>query len=64
MANYNRISITMTRSERWLGLFYFLFQLYPLPWLLNQANSAIGTPLSAAWLNFIFFCINHYFHSN
>jgi membrane protease YdiL (CAAX protease family) len=58
MANYNRISITMTRSERWLGLFYFLFQLYPLPWLLNQANSAIGTPLSAAWLNFIFFCIN------
>ena len=58
MANYNRISITMTRSERWLGLLYFLFQLYPLPWLLNWANGAIGSPLGAAWLNFIFFCVN------
>lgn len=58
MANYNRISITMSRSERWLGLLYFLFQLYPLHWLLNWINGAIGTPLSIAWLNFIYFCIN------
>lgn len=61
MANKAYISITMSRSERWLGLLYFLFQLYPLPWLLSLANSAIGNPLSIAWLNFIFFCINFIF---
>lgn len=58
MANYNRISISMSRNERWLGWIYFLFELIALPWLLRWANSAIGSPLGSAWLNFIYFCIN------
>ena len=58
MANYNRISITMSRNERWLGLLYFLFQAFVLPGLLSWANTAIGKPLGSAWLNFVYFCIN------
>ena len=59
MAN-THISIAPSRHERWMGLFYLIFQLTLLPWLLNWANHAIGSPLGSAWLNFLFFGINSY----
>lgn len=58
MAKNNRISLTLTRSETWLGWGWLLFELFLLPTLLVMANAAANYPLGSAWINFIYFCIN------
>lgn len=42
---------------RW-GIRYLLFELLFAPLLLTQLNAALGYPLTAAWLNLVYYCLN------
>lgn len=48
----------LTRKELSHGMRYLLFQAIFLPGLLSIANGLLPTPLSAVWLNTLFFSIN------
>ncbi|MBQ8360158.1 MAG: CPBP family intramembrane metalloprotease [Oscillospiraceae bacterium] len=52
------LSIFMTRTERILGFSYLPVQILLLPVVLVQGNLILGSPLSAAQLNFILFALD------
>lgn len=52
------LPISLTEQERNFGWLWWAFQLAFLPMLLNQGNRYLGSPLSQARLNFLFFCVN------
>lgn len=58
MKNDRKLPISMTGTQLWLGLIYLIAMLFALPGLLTFANSLLPVPLSAAWINFIFFFLN------
>lgn len=49
---------SIPKNELSWGIRYLLFQTVFLPSLLSILNSYLPIPLSAAWLNFVFFSIN------
>ena len=53
-----KISLTVSPREKYIGLFYLLFQLFVLPEMLVLLNGFLETPLSAGHLNLIMFGIN------
>ena len=54
----NKLSVSMTRRESISGLIYLAIQLLLLPAFLMFVNSLLGTPLSDAQINFVFFCVD------
>lgn len=52
------LPISLTKSQRNLGWFWWAFQLLFLPLILTEGNRYLGAPVSEAELNFIFFCLN------
>ena len=58
MAKNNKTSLTLTKSELWIGWLWLLFELFLLPTLLVMVNVWANYPLGSAWINFIYFCIN------
>lgn len=58
MMNNTFFQNRLTRKELSLGIRYLLFQLLFLPSILSFLNSLFPIPLSAAWLNGLFFSIN------
>lgn len=53
-----KLTVTPTRTETLLGLAYIPIQLLVLPFILLQVNLLLESPLSAAQLNFILFCLD------
>ena len=53
-----KLSVYMTRTEKILGWIYLFVQLLVLPEILVLGNLLLGSPLSDAELNFVFFCLN------
>ena len=51
-------SAKLTKKELYRGLIYLLIDLFALPAAMGILNSALPQPLSSAWLNFLYFCIN------
>lgn len=49
---------TLSPREKRLGLCYLIFELFVLPTVLQSVNAALGTPLHAALLNFLYFSVN------
>lgn len=58
MAKKKNVNVTMTRSELGLGWVWLVFELLALPTLLRLLNSLLPVPLSSAYLNFIYYCLN------
>lgn len=58
MAKKKKSIITMTRSELGLGWVWLVFELLLLPTLLRLLNTLLPVPLSSAYVNFIYFCLN------
>lgn len=54
----NPLPISLTKAQRNLGWFWWAFQLLFLPLILTEGNRYLGSPLSEAELNFLFFCLN------
>lgn len=54
----NKLSVSMSRTEMILGLVYLVVQLLVLPAVLVFINLLLGSPLSGAQVNFVFFCID------
>lgn len=54
----NNLTVSMSRKESIWGLIYLAIQLLLLPALLLFANTLLGSPLSDAQVNFVFFCID------
>ena len=52
------LPISFTKTQRNLGWFWWAFQLILLPLLLTEGNRHLGSPVSEAELNFIFFGLN------
>ncbi len=50
--------ISMNKRQKTLCAVYLTFQLLVLPLILTLGNTMLKRPLSEAWLNFAFFCIN------
>ena len=48
----------LSRNERFRGWIYYAFSLIVLPVLLQYANTALGSPLNTARLNFVFYAAN------
>ena len=68
MAKKKKLRVLMTRQEEALGWIWLAFQQLLLPVLLRMLNSLLPAPLSAAYLNFIYFSLNcgfilGFFHS-
>ncbi len=53
-----KLHITMTDRETAWGWIYFLIYLFLLPGILRYLNALLPAPLSAPWLNFVFFALN------
>ena len=58
MAKKKKSMVTMTRSELALGWVWLVFEVALLPTLLNLLNSLLPVPLSAPYLNFVYYCVN------
>ena len=58
MAKKKKSMVTMTRSELGLGWVWLVFELMLLPTLLQLLNSLLPVPLSAAYFNFVYYCVN------
>ncbi len=58
MAKTDRISQSLTRREQVLGWAWMVFQLCFLPTLLTNGNGLLGSPFSAATVNFLYFSLN------
>lgn len=56
----NKLSVTMTRSEKLLGWIYYPTQLLVIPFAITIINTLCGMPLTDSWLNIIFFSINFF----
>ncbi len=52
------ISVCVTAKERLWGFVYMALEFLVLPTVLAAANLYLSSPLSDAWLNLVFFCIN------
>ena len=52
------LNISLTRQETRNGLIYMIISLVALPWLLQEGNDFLATPLSIGKVNFIYYCIN------
>ena len=61
MSKSLRFPITMTSREKLLGFGYALVDLFLLPSLLSSMNGLLARPLSAAWINFLYFSLNFLF---
>ena len=61
MAKSVRLPITMTDREKLLGFGYAAIYLFLLPSLLMGMNALLARPLSAAWINFLYFALNFVF---
>ena len=61
MSKSVRLPITMTSREKLLGFGYALVDLFLLPSLLSSMNGLLARPLSAAWINFLYFSLNFLF---
>ena len=53
-----KLSLTVNNREKYIGLFYLLFQLFVLPEMMVLLNGFLKTPLSVGNLNLIMFGIN------
>lgn len=53
-----KLSVTMKKTEQWLGWAYFLFQLLVLPLAISYINFILGSPLSESWINIVYFSMN------
>lgn len=58
MAKKKNVLVTMTRSELGLGWVWLAFELLLLPTLLQMLNSLLPVPVSYAYLNFLYYCLN------
>lgn len=58
MKNYPSISEAPNKQEMKYGLFYLVISLVVLPSLLQAGNRLLAAPLSAARLNFVYYCVN------
>lgn len=54
----NKLSVSMTRAETVGGWIYLVLQLTILPVFLVSVNLLLGSPLSDASLNFVFYALN------
>ena len=54
-----KLTVTTTRQELLWGGIYMVLELLFLPSILTAANSLLSAPLSASWLNFLFFALNY-----
>lgn len=61
MAKSKRLSVSMTGHEKLLGFGYAVVDLFVLPAMLNGMNALLIRPLSAAWINFLYFSLNFVF---
>ena len=52
------LHITMTTKEKLFCAIYFVFHLWGFPEILVYLNRQLPTPLSSAWVNFIYFATN------
>ena len=55
---FKHLHDNMTSTEKKLGWFYWLFQLFVLPVAMPMVNDYFGSPLTEMELNFLFFCLN------
>jgi membrane protease YdiL (CAAX protease family) len=56
-----RLSVRLTDKEQIWAIVYLLVSYFLLPELLHIMNSRLHTPLSAVWLNFLYFSLNFIF---
>ncbi len=54
----NKLSVTLTKTGIILGVGYLLIQLLVIPQILLWGNYLLGSPLTDAQVNFLFFAIN------
>ena len=52
------LSISMTQQEKAYGWFYFAFEFFLLPSVLQSINILMGKPFSMAVINVVYFAIN------
>ena len=53
--------VTMSKTEQILGFLYLLLEIFALPSVLIYLNALLPAPLSAGWLNFLYFALNFIF---
>ena len=53
-----KLTVSLTQNERIWGCLYLAVQIIALPAAVQFINLILGSPLSDAQLNFVFFCIN------
>ena len=56
-----RLSVRLTDKEQIWAIVYLLVSYFLLPELLQIMNSRLHTPLSAVWINFLYFSLNFIF---
>ena len=56
----NKLSVTMTRTEKLLGWIYYPLQLLVIPFAVTIVNILCGMPLTESWLNIVFFSLNFF----
>lgn len=58
MANNERLTNSLSKSEALLGWVYLIFEVLFLPTLLVLVNTVLHRPLDLPWINFVYFCVN------
>ncbi len=61
MSKAKRLPIFMTGREKSLGFLYLPAGIFLMPSVLLGGNSLLGSPLSAPWLQFLYFSLNFLF---
>ncbi len=58
MAKKKSLPVAITVNQRILGYMYLIVSLFLLPIILNSLNALLPKPLSAPWLNLVYYGLN------